>query len=69
MLAAVGVVVAGPAGTVGTRDWLLGASAALVAVAGTALPTRTGTRWPFRAAIVVAGMAVTELLLRGSDMA
>jgi hypothetical protein len=54
---------------VGTRDWLLGASAALVAVAGTALPTRTGTRWPFRAAIVVAGMAVTELLLRGSDMA
>ncbi|WOP39189.1 UbiA family prenyltransferase [Streptomyces sp. Li-HN-5-13] len=69
MLTAVGVVVAGPAGAVRTRDWLLGASAALAAVAGAALPTGTGNRWPFRAAIVVAGMAVTELVLRGSDMA
>ncbi|WP_336246832.1 UbiA family prenyltransferase [Streptomyces cupreus] len=69
MLTAVGVVVAGPPGAAKTSDWVLAAAAGIVAVAGTALPSRARSRWPFRAAIVVAGMAVAQLLLRGSDMA
>ncbi|MBV7697835.1 UbiA family prenyltransferase [Streptomyces sp. TRM70350] len=68
MLAAVGVVVVGPPGAVTVSDWVLAAAAGIVAVTGTALPSRA-SRWPFRAAIVVAGMAVAQLLLRGSDMA
>ncbi|MFD3333102.1 UbiA family prenyltransferase [Streptomyces sp. NPDC058700] len=69
MLAAVGVVVVGPPGAVSVSGWVLAAVAGSVAVVGTALPSATGSRWPFRAAIAVAGMAVTQLLLRGSDMA
>ncbi|WP_461087842.1 UbiA family prenyltransferase [Streptomyces deserti] len=69
MLAAVSVVAAGPHGAAETSDWVLAAAAAIVAVTGTAPPSRARSRWPFRAAIVVAGMAVVQLLLRGSDMA
>lgn len=69
MLTALGVVVAGPPGTMGVWDWTLAGTAGIVAVAGTAVPSGAGSRWPFRAAIVVAGAAVAELLLRGSDMA
>ncbi|MFI1164615.1 UbiA family prenyltransferase [Streptomyces sp. NPDC020801] len=68
MLAAVGVVVAGPPGAVQISDWVLAAVAAIVAVAGTAVPSAAHSRWPFRAAIAVAGIAVAQLLLRGSDM-
>lgn len=69
MLAAVGVVVAGPPGAAEFWDWAMAAAAGTVAVAATALPSGTRSRWPFRAAIVVAGMAVARLLLRSSDMA
>ncbi|MER5214416.1 UbiA family prenyltransferase [Streptomyces sp. NPDC002838] len=69
MLAAVGVVVAGPPGAVGIPDRFLAAAAGTVAVAGTAVPSGDRSRWPFRTAIVVAGAAVAQLLLRGSDMA
>lgn len=69
MLAAVGVLVAGPPGPVGAASWVLAGTAGAVAVVGTAAPSRPRSRWPFRAAIAVAGLAVTQLLLRGSDMA
>ncbi|MDQ0990677.1 4-hydroxybenzoate polyprenyltransferase [Streptomyces sp. V3I7] len=67
MLTAVGVLVAGPSGAVGVTGWTL-AAAASVAVGGTAVPYQAGSRWPFRAAILVAGIAVAQLLLRGADM-
>nr|WP_258382556.1 UbiA family prenyltransferase [Streptomyces sp. NTH33] len=69
MMAAVGVVVAGPPGAVTFPGRVLAAAAAIVAVAGTAVPAGGRSRWPFRASIVVAGMAVAQLLLRGADMA
>nr|WP_171118734.1 UbiA family prenyltransferase [Streptomyces gossypiisoli] len=69
MLTAVGVLVAGPPGAAKTSDWVLAAAAGIVAAAGTAVPSKGRGRWPFRAAIVVAGMAVAQLLVRGSDMA
>ncbi|MFI2433337.1 UbiA family prenyltransferase [Streptomyces sp. NPDC018693] len=71
MLAAVGVVVVGPPGAAGVPGRVLAVAAGAVAVAGTALPpaATARSRWPFRAAIVVAGMAVAQLLLRGSDLA
>ncbi|MFD3534177.1 UbiA family prenyltransferase [Streptomyces sp. NPDC058664] len=69
MLAAVGVVVGGPPGAVSVPGRVLAAVAGSVAVLGTALPSAAGSRWPFRAAVVVAGTAVTLLLLSGSDMA
>jgi 4-hydroxybenzoate polyprenyltransferase len=68
MLTAVGVLVVGPPGAVGGLSGALAATAGAVAVAGTAVPSDIRSRWPFRAAIVVAGIAVTQLLLRGSDM-
>ncbi|MFI5685288.1 UbiA family prenyltransferase [Streptomyces sp. NPDC051636] len=68
MLTALGVVVAGPPGAMGISDRVLAATAGIVAVAGTAVPSEAGSRWPFRVAIVVAGLAVAELLLRGSDI-
>ncbi|MFA3872984.1 UbiA family prenyltransferase [Streptomyces sp. MMCC 100] len=68
MLAAVGVLVAGPPGPVGALGWTLTAAAGTVAVLGTAASTETRNRWPFRAAIVVAGMAVAQVLLRGPAM-
>ncbi|MBD0421528.1 UbiA family prenyltransferase [Streptomyces sp. TRM S81-3] len=69
LLAAVGVVVAGPPGAADDSDRVLAAAAGTVAIAGTAVPSGAGSRWPFRAAIVVAGIAVAQLVLRGSDMA
>ncbi|MDN0200672.1 UbiA family prenyltransferase [Streptomyces sp. S.PNR 29] len=69
MLAAVGVVAAGPPGAVAASDRVLTAVAGTVAVAGTAVPSGPRSRWPFRAAIAVAGMAVAQLLLRGADLA
>ncbi|MFE7169740.1 UbiA family prenyltransferase [Streptomyces sp. NPDC057616] len=69
MLAAVGVLVAGPPGAVGGLSGALAAMAGAVAIAGTAVPSDIRSRWPFRAAIVVAGIAVAQLVLRGSDIA
>jgi 4-hydroxybenzoate polyprenyltransferase len=69
MLAAVGVLVAGPPGEVGAVSGALAVAAGTIAVAGTAVPSGARGRRPFRAAIAVAGLAVALLLLRGSDMA
>lgn len=68
LLTAVGVVVLGPPGAVDLPDLAVAAVAGGVAVAGTAVPGER-SRWPFRAAIAVAGLAVTELVRRGSAMA
>jgi 4-hydroxybenzoate polyprenyltransferase len=68
MLAAVCVLVAGPPGGTGRPGWLLAGAAVAVSVAGTALPFDDRSRWPFRMAVIVAGMAVTQLLLRGPDL-
>ncbi|MFF5847137.1 UbiA family prenyltransferase [Streptomyces massasporeus] len=68
MLAAVSVLVVGPPGGVRRSGWVLAGAAAVVSVAGTALPCDDRSRRPFRAAVVVAGMAVAQLLLHGSDM-
>lgn len=68
MLAAVGVLVAGPSGAVGAPGWVVAATAGAVAVAGTAVRSDAESRWPFRAAMAVAGLAVTQLLLSGADM-
>ncbi|MET8893934.1 UbiA family prenyltransferase [Streptomyces albogriseolus] len=68
MLTAVGVVVAGPPGQAGTGGlWLAGAAGA-VAVAGTVRAAGPRSRWPFRAAMVVAGLAVTGLLGPGARL-
>ncbi len=68
MLAAVGVVVAGPPGPAGTGGlWLAGAAGA-VAAAGTARAAGPRSRWPFRAAMVVAGLAVAGLLGSGTRL-
>ncbi|MEJ1202829.1 MULTISPECIES: UbiA family prenyltransferase [unclassified Streptomyces] len=68
MLAAMVVLVSGPPGAVGDAGWVLVVVAGAVAVGGTAMPSDVRSRWPFRAAIIVAGMAVAQLLLRGSEM-
>ncbi|MEU9192525.1 UbiA family prenyltransferase [Streptomyces hundungensis] len=68
-LAALGVLIAGPPGGVRLDDWVLGAAATAATVLGTALPTASGSRWPFRAAIIGSTIAVALLLLRGADMA
>ncbi|MFA3875712.1 UbiA family prenyltransferase [Streptomyces sp. MMCC 100] len=68
MLAAVGVLAAGPPGTVGATGWALTAAAVVAAVAGTAVRSGTRSRWPFRAAIVVAGIAVAQLLSHAPGM-
>ncbi|MER7479264.1 UbiA family prenyltransferase [Streptomyces sp. NPDC126510] len=68
MLAAVCVLVTGPPGGVGRPGWVLAGAAVVVSVAGTTLPVDDRSRWPFRAAVIVAGLAVTQLLLRGPDM-
>jgi hypothetical protein len=69
MLTAVGVLVAGPPGAVGGLSGALAAMAGAVAIAGTAVPSDIRSRWPFRAAIFVAGIAVAQPVLRGSDIA
>ncbi|MFV0138068.1 UbiA family prenyltransferase [Streptomyces sp. HMX87] len=68
ILTAVGVLAVGPPGPVGTTGWTLTAAAGTVAVLGTASPSQARSRWPFRAAIVVAGTAVAQVLMRGPDM-
>ncbi|MFD3440327.1 UbiA family prenyltransferase [Streptomyces sp. NPDC058685] len=68
MLAAVGVLVSGPPGPLTAVDWMPATAAVVIAVAGTAVPSGTRSRWPFRSAIAVAGIAVAQLLLRGADM-
>ncbi|MER7663584.1 MULTISPECIES: UbiA family prenyltransferase [unclassified Streptomyces] len=68
MLSAVGVLVAGPPGPLAALDWMLATAAVVIAVSGTAVPSGTRSRWPFRVAITVAGIAVAQLLLRGADM-
>ncbi|MFE0824444.1 UbiA family prenyltransferase [Streptomyces sp. NPDC058847] len=68
ILTAVGVLAAGPSGPVGATGWTLTAAAGTVAVLGTASPSEARSRWPFRAAVVVAGTAVAQVLLRGRDM-
>lgn len=67
-LTAVGVLTAGPPGAAGPVAWALGATAAAIALAGTAAPGGTGSRRPFRAAMAVAAVAVLQLLLRGADL-
>ncbi|MGV9343528.1 UbiA family prenyltransferase [Streptomyces spiralis] len=69
MLAAVGVLTTGPPGAVAASDWVLAAAAGIISIAGTAVPSLAYSRWPFRSAIAVAGIAVAQLLLRGSDLA
>ncbi|MGW4548125.1 UbiA family prenyltransferase [Streptomyces violaceorubidus] len=68
MLTAVGVLAAGPPGTVGATGWALTGAAVAVAVAGTAVRSGPRSRWPFRAAVVVAGIAVARLLPLAPDM-
>ncbi|MFC5637204.1 UbiA family prenyltransferase [Streptomyces bullii] len=68
MLAALGVVLAGPPGPADASDRVLAAVGGTVAVTGTALHSGIHSRWPFRAAMVVAAIAVTQLLLRGSEL-
>ncbi|MFF9663192.1 UbiA family prenyltransferase [Streptomyces althioticus] len=68
MLAAVGVVVAGPPGPAGAGGLCLAVVAGAVAVAGTATAAGRGSRWPFRAAMVVAGLAVAGLLGSGAEL-
>ncbi len=68
MLTAVGVLAAGPPGATGITGWALTAAAVVAAVAGTAVRSGSRSRWPFRAAIVVAGIAVARLLPLASDM-
>ncbi|MFI9316200.1 UbiA family prenyltransferase [Streptomyces althioticus] len=68
MLAAVGVVVAGPPGRAGAGGLCLAVVAGAVAVAGTATAAGRGSRWPFRAAMLVAGLAVARLLWSGAEL-
>ncbi|MFK4540677.1 4-hydroxybenzoate polyprenyltransferase [Streptomyces tendae] len=68
MLSAVGVLVAGPPGATGATGWALTTAAVLAAVAGTAVRSGARSRWPFRASMVVAGIAVAHLLPHAPDM-
>ncbi|MEV4334656.1 UbiA family prenyltransferase [Streptomyces sp. NPDC049597] len=68
MWAAMVVLVVGPPGRAGVLTWVPAAAAGIVAVGGTAVPSANRSRWPFRAAIAVAGMAVAQLVLRGREM-
>ncbi|MEU7515931.1 UbiA family prenyltransferase [Streptomyces sp. NPDC042898] len=69
MLVAVAVVTVCPPGTTGTPGWVCATAAGCAAVMGTVPSWREGSRWPFRAAIAVAGLAVVQLLSRGSVIA
>ncbi|MEV5365993.1 UbiA family prenyltransferase [Streptomyces cellulosae] len=68
MLAAVGVVVAGPPGAVSPGGLCLAVVAGAVAVTGTATAAGRGSRWPFRAAMAVAGLAVGRLVWAGAGV-
>ncbi|MET9378274.1 UbiA family prenyltransferase [Streptomyces sp. NPDC002992] len=68
LLAAVAVVTVGPPGAPGTSGWVCAAAAGCAALAGTTLRWRDGSRWPFRAAVVAAGMVVAQLLARGAEI-
>ncbi|MCL7367239.1 UbiA family prenyltransferase [Streptomyces sp. ESR1.13] len=67
--AAVGVLVVGPPGATGVTAWVLAGAAVVAAVAGTAVRSGPRSRWPFRTAVLVAGIAVGHLLLHAPDMA
>ncbi|MEU2241115.1 UbiA family prenyltransferase [Streptomyces sp. NPDC018338] len=69
MLVAVAVVTVCPPGTAGALGWACATAAVCAAVMGTVPSWREGSRWPFRAAIAVAGLAVVQLLSRGSVIA
>ncbi|MFH8576134.1 UbiA family prenyltransferase [Streptomyces zaomyceticus] len=66
MLAAVAIVTVYPPGTAGAPGWVCATAAGCAAAVGTVPRWREGSRWPFRAAIAVAGLAVVQLLSRGS---
>ncbi|MGW6566288.1 UbiA family prenyltransferase [Streptomyces sp. NPDC054975] len=66
MVAAVAVVTLGPPGAAGPAGWVCAGAAVCAAVAGTVPRWPEVGRWPFRAALVVAGLAVAQLLARGS---
>ncbi|MDQ0487252.1 4-hydroxybenzoate polyprenyltransferase [Streptomyces thermodiastaticus] len=68
MLAAVGVVVAGPPGPAGAGGLCLAVVAGAVAATGTARAAGRGDRWPFRAAMAVAGLAVGRLVWAGAGL-
>lgn len=69
MLAAVAIVTVCPPGAAGVPGWACAAAAGCAAVVGTVPRWPEGSRWPFRLAIVVAGLAVVQLLSRGSAIA
>ncbi len=69
LLAAVAVVTLGPPGEVRLPVWLCATAAGCAAAAGAAPWWPTTSRWPFRAAIAVAALAVAQLLSRGSAIA
>ncbi|MET7754693.1 UbiA family prenyltransferase [Streptomyces sp. NPDC005389] len=66
MLAAVAIVTVCPPGTVGAAGWACATAAGCAAALATVPRWREGSRWPFRAAIAVAGLAVVQLLSQGS---
>ncbi|MFI2370762.1 UbiA family prenyltransferase [Streptomyces sp. NPDC018833] len=67
MLTALTVLTLGPPGSPGGLAWAVAGAAGCTAMAGTAL--RHGSdRWPFRAAITVAGLALAQLLLSGAQI-
>ncbi|MET9951745.1 UbiA family prenyltransferase [Streptomyces sp. NPDC006339] len=68
LLAAVAVVTLGPPGAPGTSGWACAAAAVCAAAAGTVPRWREGGRWPFRAAVVAAGMVVAQLMIRGGEL-
>ncbi len=68
MLTAMGVVTVGPHAHVSLWDGVLGPAAVIVAVTGTTAPAGTGRRWPSRAAMIVGGIVVIQLLRRSADM-
>ncbi|THC57586.1 hypothetical protein E7X38_09255 [Streptomyces sp. Akac8] len=68
MLAAVGVVLAGPPGPAGAGGLCLAVVAGAVAATGTARAAGRGDRWPFRAAMAVAGLAVGRLVWAGAGL-
>ncbi|MFI9111648.1 UbiA family prenyltransferase [Streptomyces venezuelae] len=69
LLAAVAVVTLGPPGEARLPVWLCATAAGCAAAAGAAPWWPPASRWPFRAAIAVAGLAVAQLLSRGSAIA
>ncbi|MFD4374844.1 UbiA family prenyltransferase [Streptomyces sp. NPDC058486] len=69
MLAAVALVAVGPPGRMGVTGWVCATAAGCAAAVATVPRWREDSRWPFRAAIAVAVLAVAQLLSRGSVLA